>query len=187
MSLHFSKTFAMKGGQDISVEIWSTGAEDLIKRKFKPILKDAYKLNSVKLSSSEVKSAALVIVYDGRTQEAIGGMFFKEMKNGLDTVKIRTWKEAVVSSMQRRGVGSKMYDALKQWAAENGKITEIESRVDAEDVNGMLFMDKQEGFIHRWTEGDEVIYQWWSLNIETESSDDEEEDGIDDAIDYLTL
>jgi len=174
MSLQFSKTFP-KAGSEITVQIWSAGAEPI--EKFVPVLAKTYKTKHAKLESNEAQDGFVVLAYakENNNNEAIGGMLFMYQKNAVETVKMQTWKEGVVPTMQRRGVGSRMYDTLKLWANENPHITEIESRVDEGDVAGMLFMDKQEDFSHRWAQGDEVIYQWWKhdLPMDDETDDDD--------------
>ena len=135
MSIEFSQTFG-----NVTVEVWAGDIGDMAMAKLAPVIDAAFK--DEKMQKSHVKKHMVVAYENGLV---VGGMLMDVINKTWDSCDIMTYQEAVLPAEQRRGIGSKMFDALKLWAPQ-AQVSVIYSCVDVGDDVGEAFILKQDGF-----------------------------------------
>ena len=150
----------------VRIEIWASKGDgeklkDMAMSKFAPILKLAYPGRELERDSVR---ALLLLAFE---KEPVGGMLIQAFGDDWTrTTELATYKEAVLPTRQRRGVGTQMLLALKEWAVDaladedKWRIRSIRNAVDVDDVVGKAFMDKQEGFEIYEENDEEISYAW---------------------------
>jgi len=135
MSIRLSKVYG-----DVTVELWSGNIGDMAISKLGPVFAASFNRQLHKAHVSNYMMMARI------GDKVVGGMLFT-VSGGWDDNDVMTYDESVLPMHRRLGVGSRMYDCLKTWAATaEEKIKVIYSHVDVGDKVGEAFMLSQEGF-----------------------------------------
>ena len=150
MSINFSKVYG-----DVTVEVWSGRIGDIALAKIGPVIAAAYPTKSE--AAYPMSNYMVVAHMDGAV---VGGMFLL-MSSSWDESDVTTANEAVLPTHQRRGIGSKMYDGLKLWAATaEERVKIIYSHVDVGDKVGEAFISKQDGFSQTEENDKELTFEY---------------------------